>query len=273
MYLISDSELLEYNRIGWVPGPHEDEERFLKRIQSLQQQPLAANEMRHYCPIPQEQKGPALERVKNIFGVCPDWVEMFYSNQKLAPWHGGAAEMLLEENGELSGAYLQLRRAFQQQRSLLSRLYSRDEILTHELAHIGRMAFDEPCFEEFFACLTSTKRWRFWLGPLLTATWEVILFFIVMLMSIVMMQPLLLVTMLGLFAARLIYRHRVFRHAYKHLIDVVGDRRLAMAVMYRFTDEEIRLFAQLNASEIKVFIHSHKAKTLRWRSIALLANL
>jgi hypothetical protein len=197
---------------------------------------------------------------------------MFYSNRKLAPWHGGVAEILYNEKGRLSGAYLQLHRSFQNPHSLLSRLYSRDELLAHELAHIGRMAFEEPCFEEFFAYLTSAKRWRFWLGPLISASWEILIFFAVIVASTLMSQPLFFVALLGCAFVRLAYRHWIFWRAVSLLTQAVGSKRLALAIMYRLTDKEIRLFARMEVCEIKDFIHSHNKSTLRWRTIFLIMN-
>jgi len=54
--------------------------------------------------------------------------------------------------------------------------YHRVDLLSHEAIHVARMGFQEPFFEECLAYRTSSRRWRRFLGPLFTFSWEPFLF-------------------------------------------------------------------------------------------------
>ena len=95
---------------------------------------------------------------------------MIFSNERLAPWHGGCAWIFQFAEGLPTAALIQLRQVFSRQPTFLG-IYHRDELLTHELVHVGRMKFEEPRFEELFAYETSTSAFRRWFGPLIQASW------------------------------------------------------------------------------------------------------
>src|SRR5262249_5498994 len=67
-------------------------------------------------------------------------------------------------------AFLQLRKAFSKKDRVFG--YKRQELVAHEIAHVGRMVFNEPKFEEFFACWAMGSRFRRWFGPIFQTSGE-----------------------------------------------------------------------------------------------------
>lgn len=196
---------IEWNRRGLIPGPSEDKDAFLARVQAAQ---------------------PVSEGAVELYGISPDWVEVIESNQGLMPWHG--AVMMTDG----SKTALQVRRQ-------LPWGYDREELVAHELAHVGRCAFDEPLFEEFFAYRLSKKRWRRILGPVITRPREVWLLMAAMLVG--PWVPIIPCTALVVGFTRLARRHWQLRRCVRWLYSKVGSR--AWAVAYRLTDREIVLAA------------------------------
>src|ERR1700722_15718294 len=156
--MISDAHLLELNSQGLIPGPDETEETFLSRAEyclnlrekmseKLQESPLSVFDKPSSV---EEYLAPALQLTERLYQFAPAWIPLFFSNYKLAPWHGGCAWIFQTEEGTETAAFLQLRKAFAQKKSYL-KIYARDELIAHELCHVGRMCFEEPRFEEILA--------------------------------------------------------------------------------------------------------------------------
>ena len=117
--------------------------------------------------------------MRRIYGFAPHWVPLFFSNYQLAPWHGGCAWIFQLNDNTPYAAFLQLRSAFRTQKRYLG-MYERTELIAHEMAHIGRMMFEEPEFEEIIAFQSSTNRFRRFFGPLFRSSKESMLFVIVL---------------------------------------------------------------------------------------------
>ena len=91
--MLSDTELLSLNSQGFIPGPDETEEIFLKRIAALQ----AVFEKGEWIPRPHWDWVRA--HLKEIFDFEPHSLPAFYSNRGLTPWQGAASWI---ENGKLT---------------------------------------------------------------------------------------------------------------------------------------------------------------------------
>lgn len=289
MNSISDTTLLACNKIGLVPGPDEKEEAFLARIQAcLGLQSLLKNEENQLLPFKVELFQKPLEEAFAIttplFDTCPTWLPLFFSNYQLTPWHGGCAWIFQLQDTGPRLAFLQLRKSFATQTRFL-KIYKRDELIAHEVAHVGRMTFDENKFEEILAYRTSSSSWSRWLGPLVQSAFEAGLFVLIVMALLFLdlyflmtadheayfsMMPLKLIPVGLLMYAlgRLWRRQRIFKKAIVNLQQVVGNLK-ANHVIYRLTDKEIDLFAKMPFGEIQEYAKEQKTKSLRWRLIAL----
>ncbi|MFI5343641.1 MAG: hypothetical protein ACHQUC_05400 [Chlamydiales bacterium] len=280
----------EWNEAGFIPGMTESEDEFIKRVsfcKNLQQEltenvgtelpfdvsDQASNEIRQ----------EAISQTKTLYGIAPEWVPIFFNNHQLAPWHGGCAWIFQLNEQTPTSAFLQLRAAFREKSSYLG-MYQRRELIAHELSHVGRMLYHEPQFEEIIAYRSSASKWRRYLGPIVQSSKES-LFFIIFL-GLIFLTNLALITMgtslayaitywlptiplafILLALARLVRRQSIFHGCQQRLTEVLGDSQKAEHLIYRLSDDEIRLFARLTPNEIRTYIDSQTS--FRWRFITI----
>ncbi|HSX37673.1 MAG TPA: hypothetical protein VLE95_02455 [Chlamydiales bacterium] len=250
--MISDSELLFLNRQGFIPGPQETEEMFLKRIDSVK------SAFEQGSKMPKHHWEWVRVHLKEVFDFEPHCLPVFYSNSGLALWQGAAVWI---EEGRITS--MQLKAALKKGAYLG---YSRDEILAHESVHAARSAFDEPKSEEFFAFLVSEKWWRRAFGPIVRRSWEVWAFLTFAVASLFSIWGQLAVACwVGAGFFRLMHCHWRMRNAAKHLHRAVKDVRCARAILMRLTDAEIRLFSRGEP----FFSYADQQTCLRWRLIRL----
>ena len=249
---MTDEELLQFNREGFIPGPAETEKNFLERVASTREKFQEAEQ------IPRAHLDWVSLHLKELFDFEPKCLPIFYSNASLAFWQAAASWI---EGGKLS--QVQLREAF---RKGTYWGYQRDEILAHEAVHAARSAFEEPHTEEFFAYMTSEKWWRRGLGPILQRPWEVWPFLLSLGLGLVSPLGHLGASIwMGLGFWRLIRRHWTLRKASKALMREVRSQKKVRAILLRLTDQEIRLFAK--GREMRAY--AAKQQELRWRLIHL----
>lgn len=282
---MDDAELIRLNALGLIPGPDEDESKFLERSHFC----LGLKELVWEGKLPDDRLEaldevltPAFALTEPLFGVCPSFIPVFFSNWKLLPWHGASAWIFqLEEEGPL-GAVIQLRKGLRHQKRYLG-LYNRDEMIAHEYAHAARMAFEEPKYEELLASRTSTSGLSRWIGPILQSSFESRLF-VYTLLGLLLFDlyfaftgdwplylaflplkaiPLLMVLYGGV---RLWIRKKRLRQAEKKLTDLVGKEK-APHVLFRLTDREIDFFAEASSEEARRYIDQELS--LRWKAIKL----
>ena len=288
--IIPDQQLLDWNRQGLVPGPHEDVQQLsLRANYCLHLKEHIRLDLQNFLPIAQEEiaphevLGPALHKIFQLYDSAPSWIPLFFSNFQLAFWHGGSAWIFQQGEESPPSAFFQLRRQFKDSRTYLG-IYQREEIMVHEFCHVGRMGFEEPKFEEIIAYQCSASAWRRWLGPLVQSAREsaffVLLLFLILVLDLAtffwrdaslfqMMQwtKLLPLGLLGLALGRLWRRQRQFSHCLKTLQETVQDLSKARAILYRLTDREILLFGRFTPSEIKAYAKDELS--LRWKLIKL----
>lgn len=250
---MTDHQLMELNQMGFIPGPKEGEQAFLARV-------LAAKErFEKGSWIPPSHWDWVKEYLGAFFDVKPLYICAFYSNQRLAPWQGAAAWI---EGRALSA--IQLREGLKKGSYL--GLYRREEILAHEAVHAARSGFDEDRCEEFFAYMTSEKKWRRVLGPILQRPWEAWPFLLALLAGT--FSPLCFLAAAiwaGLGFYRLIRQHQRLKRAADQIFEVVSDVRKTRAILFRLTDEEIERLARGE----KIEEYARGQSCLRWRLIRL----
>ncbi len=248
---MTDQDLLHLDKMGFIPGPDEGEEAFLERVKRTKEQYEKGGW------IPEAHWDWVREFLYELFNVKPLYICAFYSNRNLAPWQGAASWI---EGKKLSS--VQLREGLRKGKIFG---YRREEILAHEAVHGVRSGFDDDESEEFFAYMTSGKKWRRVLGPILRRPWEA--------------WPLLLWMIGGVFWApfylfasfwvgvgffRLIRQHICLKKAADHIDQMTQDNRRTRAILFRLTDEEIQLFSKKRTA---IDLFAANKHCLRWRVI------
>jgi len=276
------------NQQGLFPGPEESKEEFIKRANFCQNL-LAELSQRVDQPLPFDFTDTATNHVTHeamhfsnkIFGITPDWIPIFFSNYKLSSWHGGCAWIFQLDERTPTSAFIQLRKNFKTKSWYLG-IYSRKELITHELAHVGRMLYQEPKFEEVLAYRSADSKWRRFFGPLIQSSKEslffIILLAVVLLISLASLSadaPLISSLSLGIFILpffiallaflRLTNRQWQFENCLKNLEKIYKHPQLANHLIYRLTDKEILLFAKMNSSEISPYIEAQSLVSFRWQ--------
>jgi hypothetical protein len=245
---MTDSELLEHNEEGFIPGPGEEEPAFLARVAA------AKDFFDKGRWIPRAHWDWVTEYLKRNCDVKPLYIGAEYKNQGLTPWQGAASWV-----GD-AFTWIQLRESLRKGKYLG---YQRDEILAHEAIHAVRCKFDGK-YEEFFAYMTSEKAWRRVLGPIVRSPWEVWPF-----LSAVVMGSFWPICYLGaaiwagIGLCRLAQGHRKLNTAAREIWSEVRDWRLARIILFRLSDDEIELFAKgANLRE-----YAARQTSLRWQLI------
>lgn len=274
----------QLNQQGFFPGPGESQENFYKRVIYCQN---IKKELNKNLPkdFPFDEKNQHSETIlkeafaetQRLYGIAPDWVPLYFNNFELPLWQGGCAWIFQIEDESPKTALIQLRSFFQHQKTYLG-LYQRNELLAHELAHVGRMMYNEPKFEEFFAYCSSHSPFRRWVGPIFQSSKETLLFLFVLMAVVFSNLPffvglpylwwlilqwfLLLLLLLGM--GRLAWRHWLLNRCLKHLAILTQDPQVAQHLLYRLKDTEIYDFAFLSPKEIREWILKKEKSSFRW---------
>lgn len=287
---MNDNRLLELNGMGLIPGPTETESEFIRRVDyclKLHANWPGLNSLKEFDSIKTigEFSEEALAKTTRLYGINPIWIPLFFSNYQLMPWHGGTA-WIFQENDDLpTSAFFQLKKIFQKNRYYLG-IYDREELIAHEISHVGRMMFEEPKFEELIAYRSSSSPFRRFFGSIVQSSNESMIF--VLLMFLILCFDFFLIafdydeafqyglwlklvplSLIGYGCIRLWYRQRQFRKALQNIKSAIKKEEDAEAVVYRLTDKEIELFSRLSPSQILDYIDEHKDKSLRLRLISL----
>jgi hypothetical protein len=247
--------LISLNNRGIFPGPNEQEDHFFKR--ALAPKSIIAPEN--------------LKTVQDIFDASPDWVKIEEKSKGLLPWEGAASWIEDHGNGTRS-ASIQIKSSF------LTRLYPKEELLSHELVHAMRLMFEESRFEEILAYRTSKNRFRRFFGPLFSRPRETTAFVTWTFFSWLLYysetlfdfafggEYLIWSPLVGLswMVWRLARSQRLFSSALKRLEKTIREPRRALAVALRLSDREIEQFAHFSPDEIRGFAAREKDRSFRW---------
>lgn len=248
---MTDEELFSLNEAGLIPGPGESEKEFLDRVQR------AKKNLGQIEQIPPAHWDWVRESLAQMFDVKPLYISAFYSNRSLALWQGAATWI----EGRFFHS-IQLREGLRKGTYL--RLYSREEVLAHESIHAARSGFDEKRFEELFAYMTSEKKWRRVLGPILQRPWEAWPFILFLAIGVFSPAGYLMASLwTGLGFIRLIGQHRTLNRAANRILEWTQSSKRTRAILFRLTDREIDQFAK--GQNIKEYAEAQTC--LRWRVI------
>ncbi len=288
--MISDSELIIFNKEGFIAGPKEDAKTFLERVSLTKcfinnPKDFFIDNKKFYVSLRNKIKKPIWSwtktHLKHLYDFSPEYFFAFYQNKNLTSFEGAATWQLSKGNKNLNIPILQVRENFKKRGEYL-RIYQLDEILAHESVHALRIAYNEPQFEEIFAYLTSNSFLRRIFGALIRSSYEGIVFF-ALLMCGLMFQVVsfyydsltllfLLFSMLsiawasiGLF--RLFKAKWMLRKAYKKVFPLFYDRNKTFSVLVRLTDAEIKKISKEKSKNVLKYFYDNKDKSIRIRQI------
>lgn len=277
--MISDSELLDLNRKGFIPGPDENEETFLKRVTHLRQtcwdKLLSLKE-----PLGKDSWEKAHGLTKTLYDIEADWVPAFFSNKQLPFWQGAAAWTYETKEG-VQFPVLQLKTSFKKNKHL--GLYRIEEVLAHEAVHAARSPFNEPQFEELLAYRTSKSFFRRWFGPLFKTSKESYLFVFLLTIPLFVqigrlwiednffLRSLFILPWLALSISLLrLYRiQRTFSKCEKNLCSSLKNPDQSGAVLLRLTDSEILSLSKMAPQKLMDYVLKEKDRSLRWKLLFL----
>lgn len=284
----SIEQLLSLNQIGLIPGPGETLEEFARRADyCLTLKQHLSQEIKASFDGEENEDPKILEpsnrRLSAYYDIAPDWIPIFFSDYRLPFWQGGCAWIFQMAADSPTAALIQLRQAFRQSSRYLG-IYQRDELLTHELVHAGRMKFQEPRYEEILAYQTADSSFRRWFGGIVQSSMESVIFVLILGLIVVcdiflaalnhidayMMALWLKLIPFGLIlygVLRLQKRHRCLQACLKNLDECLHSTEKARAVAFRLTDEEIESFSRMTSGEINNYAAIRASEELRWQVI------
>ncbi len=287
-------EALErFDQHGLILGPEESPAQLADRVANLRdnfaemRQELGRDgkleflgtQLRQDDAIPNAVFEAARTRTSELYGFEIDWVPGFFSNYKMGFLHAGCAFYSYED----FFALFVLRKSFQKREKWL--IYSRTELMTHELCHIAHVSFRSLNYEEIFAYQTATSAFRRIAGGVLRTTTDTVI--ILGALAALMVAQILNVSLrppelwnsfpmplvfalafgaIGLVILRYMWYHRRWRRALARLTEALDARR-ARAVLFRCSDEEIASLAALEKSAVSPWLAERRQQELRWQVI------
>lgn len=268
--------LSKYRKQGFIVGPDETEENFLKRIHictsalSEEYFPVSSpkifdkNEIISLLNRNIQYRHTKYESLLAAFS----WLPIFLSNHKLPFWIGGAVWICSKTDVVIP--ILQLRTHFIKRRRI--NLYLPEEICIHEALHAMRTSFEEPKFEELLAYSTSPNSLHKWFGPLFQTSSESTLFLIFLVLGSIgglffytAIVPFLIY--LSFLILRLYSRHKAMSACSKTLKKLFPQIEI-FSIIIHLTDKEILKFSKM--SEKKTFSYIKNQSCLRWKQIKTL---
>lgn len=202
-------------RRGLIPGPHESEPLFLRRVERSPAASLIAA-----CGLAE-------------FGMTPDWVAIKHDSEELRPWEG-AATLIDEDSEGIPHADIHLGRSL---------FLTVPALLAHEMVHAVRCAFPETIMEEVMAWRTCPCKTLRWLSGLCLDIMQLVLAFFAIqtaVMGWILEQPLWWIgssILLGLWALRAHCASAPLRRAIRHL---ARNKIPTWPILLHLTAEEIR---------------------------------
>lgn len=223
-----------------IPGPSETEDEYRTRCQQLKRSdsPL-------FSPL-----------AKHLFEVEAPWVSLHYKNKGLHFWEGGCTWI------EGESVTLQLKKVFETKSRYLL-LYSKEELIAHEVVHAARSAFEEPLFEEVLAYQTASSSFRKYMGPLFRSSKEVLGLWLTL--ATLFITPWIGTAVSFFFVFRLIRTQRLFASAKRKALTLVPPEKV-LPLLVRLSDQEILTLARsASTRNLKVWIEEQTS--FRWRLI------
>ena len=280
---------------GLLMGPGETAETYTARIETLLanigelEKDLQKNGKAEVCgiplvadeAIPKPVYDEAAPVTRNLYGFATDWVPGFFTSYKMGVLFAGCAWYSLED----FFAVFIVRSGFRNSEKWL--IYSRTELLAHELCHIARIAYNSHTYEELFAYQTSTSGFRRIIGGLLRSPLDtyvllgsVGILFCAQVINVLVRppevwqdfpMPLIWGGLLAAFAfigGRYAAAMNRFKRLKSHLADLTA-RESVLPVLFRCTDEELdTLSTCCDSADLHASLQQKISNELRWQITA-----
>ena len=280
--------MIRLDERGFFPAPGEDASAFLASVRRLRDDYLellhgleagesldsaAGFRIGEGIPIGPDVMGEAAEETWEKFGFAIDWVPGYFLSRGLGLLWGGCT---IVTDSDL--ALFFIRRDFRVRRKWF--LYSRRELLAHELCHVARNRVGDPEFEEHFAYMTSTSPLRRFLGNCFRSERDAFLFLVpvLILLGVQMLNSFGVIDLVSwpfwLIAASgpgfLLFRNGLTRRAYSRAEEnlLMARVRHPRAVLFRASRQEIRAIADADAASVPALLDGFAERELRWKIIA-----
>ncbi len=283
--------LVELDRLGLLMGPGETVAAFAERLEALRrnmQQFTAEIEaagdievfdisLEQSGAIPRDVFRAAQQVTRELYDFEIDWVPGFYTNERMGLLFAGCA---LHSSDDYFALFI-VRKAFEKKERWL--IYSRTELLAHELCHIAHMGFNTVDFEEMFAYQTSPSRFRRAIGGLfrtpmdsyavlgsafLLAGAQIVNRLYLGMVPIyefpISLFAMIVIVCFGVVVGRYLKSLGTYSRARARLRELV-DEAPARAILFRCSGAEIREIAQ--AAEPRAWLTARADQDTRWRVI------
>jgi hypothetical protein len=177
----------ELHQMGFFPSPSETEESFFERVEQTltwakqrDSQPLSCQGLHYELTLKTKLATEMVEHdgstCQSLYGCCPSWVPAYAEAKGLPHLTGGMAVQYLDTDSKQVYSWFQLKPIFSQREKWL--IYSRQELISHEMCHISRFHLNSHRYEETLAYKTSTSGLRKAIGgALLSPSDQHLLFF------------------------------------------------------------------------------------------------
>ncbi len=228
--------------------------------------------------IPDEMFNRANDRIQKLYDIKIDWVPGFFSDHKMGLLFAGCAIYSFED----FFAIFIVRSAFRRKEKWL--IYSRTELIAHELCHIAHIGFNVKDYEEYFAYQTAPSLFRRLIGGALRSTLDtymilaaVGLLFLAQIVNVSFRSPMewhafpmplvigLTLATLIFISGRYVYSLYLFSRA-KRCLSMSFDVRNVMPILFRCSLEEIKEIAGLDNIELmKNWMGRKKEDEIRWQ--------
>ncbi len=280
--------LVGLDRRGFLLGPDETLEDYARRLQTLEanlaelEDELAATgrveidglTLPAADRIPPEIFAESRQMTRQLFGFAIDWVPGFFVDPSFSWLFGGCAFSYYPD----FLALFIIRRSFASKPRWL--IYRRDELLSHELCHVARIAMESRIYEETFAYQTATSRFRRLAGSLFRTPADsflllgsTMLLLVAQIIRVFVYPPMPIVWFwgwLGGVLAFLLVRHcragRLFNRAVRAFEAIYPGRGLAMA--FRCSDSEVMEIGKMRGRGApESWLREKTASSVRWKVI------
>ncbi len=281
------SALVGLDQQGLIIGAEENLEQYIQRLQCLQKNTAVLREslakegkfevegiaVEADKSIPEHIFAEAQETTRDLYCFSIDWVPGFFITPSFGWLFGGCAFYFFPD----FFALFIIRKSFINKEKWL--IYSRRELLAHELCHIARIGLGSRLFEENFAYQTATSRFRRLLGPVFRSPTDSFLLLLGT-MVLLLMQTLrvlffpqlwiwpfwsLVGGIFAYLAARVYASRKILRRARKNIAAVSS---YPDAVLFRCTDQELIELGQLkDLDAFQKWLMEQVRTKIRWKII------
>ena len=229
--------------------------------------------------IPNELGQAARRLTKRLYGFSIDWVPGFFTDARMGLLFAGCA---FYPQDSFLPVFI-VRKAFQHHEKWW--IYTRTELLAHELTHIAHLGFRTLDFEEHFAFQTATSAFRRLAGGMFRTPRDTYLLLgamaTVLLAQLVNIRvrppekvwtmPFPLIFAAGLGTAlwvvlRYAWHRRRLARARRGVATVFGADA-ALPVLVRCSQPEIRALAALPSEQVPAWFERQAQASLRWQVI------